>query len=85
MRYVLLALALVSVAPAAHAQIVIQAPPIPGVGPRPYGNDYWREHREGREDEWRRRAEFREEEHRRMDWRRAHCVRDYRGEEFCRR
>lgn len=86
----LAALALITVAPVAHAQIVIQAPPIPGIGlgggPRQYGNDYWRERREGGgEDEWRRRSEYREEEHRRMDWRRAHCVRDYRGEEYCRR
>lgn len=86
MKSALLALALIGLAPVAHAQIVIQAPPIPGiVGPRPYGNDYWRERREGREDEWRRRSEYREEENRRMDWRRAHCVRDYRGEEYCRR
>ncbi len=89
MKTALLALALLSVAPLAQAQIVIQAPPIPGIGlggpPRgPYQDDYWRHRREG-DDEWRRRAEFREEEHRRIEWRRAHCVRDYRGEEYCRR
>ena len=88
MKALLMALALVSVAPLAHAQVIIQTPGIPGFrppGPPPRDEeDYWRRRREG-EEEWRRRAEFREEEHRREEWRRAHCVRDYRGEEYCRR
>ena len=86
MRTVLLALALLSVAPLACAQILVQPPPFAGVrpvGPPGYPDDYWRQRRG--EEEWRRRAEFREEEHRREEWRRAHCVQDYRGEEYCRR
>ena len=81
MKTALLALALISLSPLAHAQIVIQAPPLPGVR-QEYREDYWRG---DRRDEWRRREEYREEEHRREDWQRAHCVRDYRGQEFCRR
>ena len=94
----LLALAPLGHPPSAHAQVIIEAPPFVGPGGyrpdyrsdyrpeyRPeYRPDYWR-HREDREDEWHRRAEFREEEHRRWGWRRAHGVRDYRGEEYCRR
>ena len=81
MKTALLALALISLAPIAQAQIVIQAPPIPGVRPA-YPEGYWRgEEREG----WRRREEYREEEHRREEWQRAHCVRDWQGREFCRR
>jgi hypothetical protein len=82
MRFALFAVALLGLAPAAQAQIVLQPPVV--VAPGGYGPGYWRERREGQE-EWRRRAEFREAEHRRWEWRRAHCVRDYRGEEFCRR
>ena len=79
MKTVLFALAALTLAPVAHAQVYLQAPPPPRAA---YPGDYWRS-REG--DEWRRRTEFREEEHRRMEWRRAHCVRDYRGQEYCRR
>ena len=85
MKVALLALALVGLAPLAQAQIVIQAPAIPGVTTRPNGDDYWRGRREGQPDEWRRRSEFNEEEHRREEWQHGHCVRDYRGEEYCRR
>ena len=82
MKSVLFGLALLVAAPVvAQAQIVIQAPPIPGVVGGPPRGPYWR----GEGDDWRRRAEFRDEEHRRREWRRDHCVRDYRGEEFCRR
>lgn len=77
----LLAVALLGGAAAAQAQIVIQAPPLPGVVGGPPPGPYWR----GGGDEWRRRAEFREIEHRRWEWRREHCVRDWHGEEFCRR
>ncbi len=81
MKRAVLALILMGAATAAHAQPFIPGPP-PGYGGPGYGPDYWRERREG--EEWRRRAEFREAEHRRWEWRRAHCVRDYRGQEFCR-
>lgn len=84
----MLTLALVGMAPLAHAQVVIQTPSVPGARlsgpPASYPDDYWRRGPEGGE-EWRRRAEFREEEHRREEWQRAHCVRDYQGQEFCRR
>ncbi len=90
MKTVLLVMALISVAPLAQAQIVIQTPPIPGVtrplGPPGDPDDHWRRRHEGdREDEWRRRAEFRHEEHRREQWHRPHCVRNWQGEEYCRR
>lgn len=84
MRTVLFAaLALAAaVAPGAgHAQVVIQAPPIVGPGPGAYGGPYWRGPGEG---DWRHRREIREE-YRREDWRRDHCVRDFRGEVYCRR
>ena len=90
MKSIVMALALLSVAPVAHAQVFPQPqPPRPGyplepVPQRADRDDYWRQHREGEED-WRRREEFREEEHRREEWRRAHCVVDYRGQEYCRR
>lgn len=84
-------LGLVSFAPMAQAQVFPQAPAYPGLGvgappryapARPDGDEgYWR-NRQG--EEWRRREEYREEA-RREEWVRAHCVRDYRGQEFCRR
>ena len=76
MKRAVLALLLLGTATVAQAQPFRPGPP-------PYGPDHWREHRDGQED-WRRRAEFREAEHRRWEWRRAHCVRDFRGQEFCR-
>ena len=90
MRFLFAALALAAVPalvpgvvpgaiPGAHAQVVIQAPPI--AGPGAYGGPYWRGPGEG---EWRHRREIREE-YRRQDWRRDHCVRDFRGEVYCRR
>ena len=87
LKAIILGLGLVSLAPLAQAQIVIQTPRIPGVtAPVQDRGDYWRHEREGeREGEWRRREEYREEEHRREDWQRAHCVRDWQGQEFCRR
>lgn len=89
MKSVILALALVTAIPlAGRAQIVIQAPYIPGITTRaePDRGDYWRRQRDNeREAEWRRRDEYRGEEARRRDWQRAHCVRDWRGQEFCRR
>ena len=83
MKVVLAALALAVAAPfaapvAASAQVIVQPPPMvvaPGYGPGPY----WRG-----EGDWRRREEIREE-YRREEWRREHCVRDFRGEVFCRR
>ena len=82
-KIVLAALALAIAGPvvapsAAEAQVIIQAPPIVG-GPGP--GPYWRGPGEG---DWRRREEIREE-YRRAEWRREHCVRDFRGEVFCRR
>lgn len=87
MRKVVLAgLALAVAAPlAAQAQVVIQAPPVVGPGyvgaPPPPPGPYWRG---PGEYDWRRREEIREE-YRRAEWRRDHCVRDFRGEVFCRR
>lgn len=82
MKRVLLALILAAAATAAQAQPFIPGPP-PGYGPPAgYGHEGWHDRHE--EWEWRRRAEFREAEHRRWEWRRAHCVRDWRGQEFCR-
>jgi len=69
------------VAPAAHAQVVIQAPPFVGPGPGAYGGPYWRGPGQG---DWLRRREIRQE-YRRAEWRRDHCVRDFRGEVYCRR
>ena len=85
MKTMLLTLALLTAAPLAHAQVIIQAPAIPGVTVPDHEN-YWRERREGdREDAWRRREEYREEEHRREGWQRSHCVRDWQNQEYCRR
>jgi len=92
MKAFIAALALLVAAPAAQAQIVIQAPGIPGLSrlepEREYRGppgEYWRRQREGeREMEWRRREEYRDEA-RREDWRRDHCVRDYRNQVYCRR
>lgn len=85
MKPLMLALALLTLAPLARAQVVIQAPPIPGVTVAPSGEaEYWRRRHE-RDDEWRRRAEFRDEEHRREEWLRSHCVRSWGGDEWCRR
>ena len=84
MKAALLTLALITAAPLANAQIVIQ-PAVPGVERRD-PDDYWRRRRDNdREDEWRRREEYREEAHRREDWARSHCVRDWQGQEYCRR
>lgn len=81
MRKFMLAAAMAAMALAApgvaSAQIVIQAPPI-GIAPPP--GPYWR----GPSGDWVRRHEIREE-YRREEWRREHCVRDWRGEVFCRR
>ena len=89
MKTMLLALMLASLAPLAQAQPV-NRPPGPAFGhraevPRGEPQDYWRRSRDGDHDrEWRRQAEFREQEHRRAEWRRGHCVRDWRGETYCR-
>ena len=90
MKSFILALAVVTAIPlASQAQIVIQTPNIPGITtPRrePERDDYWRHQRENeREAEWRRRDEYQHEDARREDWQRAHCVRDWQGQEFCRR
>ncbi len=89
MKSALVALALLTAIPvAANAQIVIQTPNIPGITTRaePDREDYWRYRRENeREAEWQRRSEYRHEEARRETWQRAHCVRDWQGQEFCRR
>jgi hypothetical protein len=82
MRIILLACIAIGAAvapliPAAQAQVVVQ---LPGIAIQS-GDPYWRQHQEG---EWRRRQEFREAEHRHRGWQREHCVRDWRGNEFCR-
>lgn len=92
LRLALAALAFVCAAPLAHAQIVIQTP---GLRVEPERRDqrvaeqreeYWRQRRENeRESEWRRREEFREQEHRKVEWQREHCVRNWQGQEYCRR
>ncbi len=87
MKTLLLALALISVAPLAYAQPMGGPPGPPGGPPGPpppgmHGGDW--QHPRDDHAEWRRREEYREAEYRRMEWRRAHCVRDYSGHEFCR-
>ncbi len=87
MKIIIAALALLVAVPVAHAQVIIQAPGLPGFvrGEPDRPGEYWRRQREGeRENEWRRREEYREEA-RREDWRRDHCVRDYRNQVYCRR
>lgn len=79
--FVALALAAFLVPTVGQAQVVIQAPPIVGARPVAYGGPYWRGPGEG---EWHRRHEIRQE-YRRAEWRREHCVRDFRGEVYCRR
>ena len=70
---------------AAHAQIVIQTPAVPGVQ-RVEPNDYWRHQREGeREVEWQRRDQYREEAQQHQEWVHNHCVRDWQNQEYCRR
>jgi hypothetical protein len=88
MRNILFALgAIISWSSLANAQVRIELPQIPGVTvEREEPEDYWRRQREGeREAEWRRREEYREEHHRREEWVARHCVRDWQGQEFCRR
>jgi hypothetical protein len=84
MKALLLALALVSVAPLAYAQPMGQPPGPPGMGGPPPPDFRGQEWRRPGDGDWRRREEFREAQYRRMEWRRAHCVRDYSGHEFCR-
>jgi hypothetical protein len=96
-RIALASLAFVCAAPLAHAQIVIQTPQFPGVQRvEPDRRDqraaqereeYWRRQHNQRErdSEWRRREDFRSEEHRREEWQRDHCVRNWQGQEYCRR
>jgi len=95
-RFVLAGLALITAAPAAQAQIVIQTPQIPGfnrIEPQrqdlrrePEREEYWRRRRDNEQEaQWRRREEYRDEEHKREEWQRDHCVRDWRNQEFCRR
>jgi hypothetical protein len=60
----------------ADAQVTIRVPGVAvDTGPS------WRNQRDA---EWRDRRQFREPEHRRVEWRHDHCVRDWRGSEFCR-
>jgi hypothetical protein len=64
----------------AAADVVIQTP---GFSVE-QGRDvpYWRQRQE---DNWRARRDFREEQYQRQAWQRDHCVRDWGGQEFCRR
>lgn len=62
-----------------EAQVVFQTPGVTiETGPQPY----WRQHQEA---QWQRREEFREAEHNRIEWQRDHCIRDWGGQELCRR
>ena len=81
MKSILFGLAILALAPVAQAQVIIQVPPGGRVMEPPYRADYWRGERG---HGWDRREAYREE-YRRQEWRRAHCVRDYRNQEFCRR
>ncbi len=84
MKSVLLGLALLTLAPIAQAQVIIQTPhpPVGRVEAPAYREDYWRGQQE---HGWGPKNEFLSEEHRGNAWQHAHCVRDYRGQEFCRR
>ena len=58
--------------PAATAQVVVQTPSV--------AVPYWREH-----SDWQARKEFREQQFERQSWLEEHCVRDWKGNEYCRR
>jgi hypothetical protein len=62
-----------------QAQVTIRAP---GVAIDAGHEPYWRSHNESA---WERRSEFHEAEHRRPEWLREHCVREWNGQEVCRR
>jgi hypothetical protein len=49
-------------------------------GPAMADDPYWRSHAD-----WRARAEFHGDQYQKEAWAHDHCVRDWQGQEFCRR
>jgi hypothetical protein len=80
MKSILLAMAFLTVATIAHAQVIVQ---VPGIAIVPAQPDYWRGEGEQR-NQWHKREEFKQEAQRHADWEHSHCVRDWQNQTLCR-